>query len=107
MPPSALPRPNDAPAKSRLALSIFISSLRSIPAPSHSYPPPLSRDPLPDIRRAVSEFSSPRFVQRQELYGFAVHEKHLIQVDGHCALFPFQQGSKHVHILSGNASADS
>ena len=52
---------------------------------------PLSCDPFPDIRRAVSEFGSIQFTQAQEFHGLAVHEKDLRQIDGHCAPLLFQQ----------------
>jgi hypothetical protein len=38
----------------------------------------LSRDPFTDIGRAVSEFRSVRFAERQEFYGPSVQEKDLL-----------------------------
>ena len=36
----------------------------------------------------------------------AVREKYVLEVNAYCAFFLFQQGSKHVHILSSNPFAD-
>src|SRR6266581_638901 len=100
-----------APSSSMIAINLVISRVRSV----RSWFPhclrsirvcPLSRDPFTDIGQAVSEFGSVRFADRQEFYGLAVHEKDILEIDGHCAPFLFQQGTKHVHILRCNPSAD-
>ena len=92
----SLTDPND----SRIYLPFFHPLLRRIRV--HS----LSRYPFTDIGRAVSEFGSVRFADRQEFYGLAVREKDVFEIDGHCARFLFQQATKHVHILRCNPSAD-
>src|SRR5713226_2684657 len=85
-----------ASSSSMIAINLVISRVRS----ARSWLPhclrsirvcPLSRDPFTDIGQAVSEFGSVRFVDRQEFYGLAVHEKDILEIDGHCAPFLFQQ----------------
>src|ERR1700752_502634 len=92
----SLPDPNDL----RIYLPLLPSLLRRIRVD------PLSRYPLTDIGRAVSEFGSVRFADRQEFYGLAVHEKDVFEIDGHCAPSLIQQATKEVHILPCNPSAD-
>jgi hypothetical protein len=92
----SLTDPND----SRIYLPYFHPLLRRIRV--H----PLSRYPFADIGRAVSEFGSVRFADRQEFYGPAVREKDVFEIDGDCAPFLFQQATKHVRILRCDPSAD-
>src|SRR4051794_13358460 len=66
----------------------------------------LSSDPFPDIRRAVSKFSSVRFTHAQEFHRLAVHQKDILEVEGHPARFLFQQGPKHVHIFPCDPATD-
>src|ERR1700739_4580932 len=66
----------------------------------------LLRDPFTNVGGAVSEFVSVRFTDCQELYGLAVHDKNVLEINSYCASFLFQQRSKHVHFLSANPSAD-
>src|SRR5258708_12599420 len=67
---------------------------------------PLSRDPFTNVGRAVFQFDSLSFAQRQEFHSFAVYEKDVLEIDGHSAPFLFQQAPKHIHILPCNPSAD-
>src|SRR5579864_284654 len=93
-------RKNFFPVNTKSLFMAFHSLLRRI----HVHP--LSRYPFTDIGRAVSEFGSVRFADRQEFYGLAVREKDVFEIDGHCARFLFQQATKHGHILRCNPSAD-
>src|SRR5215467_11608453 len=43
-----------------------------------------SRDPFANISRAVLQFDPVGFAQRQQFNGFAVYQKNILEVDGHC-----------------------
>src|SRR5215510_10888101 len=65
-----------------------------------------SRDPFADISRAVLQFGAVGFCQCQKFNGLAVHQKNVLEIDGHCALLLFEQATKHIHIPSHNPPAD-
>ena len=104
MPPSALLRPIEGPPghDSHQASSMSLS-FYSLVRPIHVRP--LPRDSFTDMRRAVSEVGSVRFAERQEFYGFAVHEKRVLEIDGYCRRFR-NTAPKHIHILPCNPPAD-
>lgn len=65
-----------------------------------------SRDPFTDIRRAVPEFCSVQFAQRQEFYGLSIDKKNVFKIDSRYASFLFEQAPKEINILPCNLSAD-
>src|SRR6266705_149421 len=67
---------------------------------------PLSCDPFPDVRRAVSELRSIRFTHAQEFDGLAVHEKDTLEIEDHRARLLFQQGPEHVHVIPCDPATD-
>jgi hypothetical protein len=56
--------------------------------------------------RAVPEFCPVQFAERQESYCPSVHEKDVLEIDGHHASFLFEQAPEEIHILPCNLSAD-
>jgi len=63
-------------------------------------------DPLTYIGSTVSKFDSIGFAEGEELHSFVSDQKDVIQIDGHSALFPSEQVSKHVHMLGLNPATN-
>jgi hypothetical protein len=65
----------------------------------------LSRDPLTDVRRAVSEYSSVDVYLRKEFHGLPVHQNDVPEVDGNRTRFLLDYVAKCVHVLFADPAA--
>jgi hypothetical protein len=45
-------------------------------------------------------------VDRKKLYGFAVHQTHVLEIESQCTAFLFQEGPKRVHVVSCDPPTD-
>jgi hypothetical protein len=66
----------------------------------------LSRDPLTDVRRAVSEYSSLELSLSKEFHGVSVGQNDALEIDGNRTRFFFVDCvAKRVHVLFCNPAA--
>src|SRR5262249_28268950 len=62
----------------------------------------LSRDPFPDVGRAVPEFDSVYFADHQEFHDVAVDEKDVPEIDRYGAALPCEHLPKDVQVFRCN-----
>src|SRR5262249_50430763 len=64
-------------------------------------------DPLTDIQRAIVDSCPFRFVNREKLYGLAVRQTDVLEIENQStAFFLFQQAPKRVHVVPCNPTTD-
>jgi hypothetical protein len=78
----------------------------SLASKSPGRPRSLSVNPFPDVRRTVPEFDAPTFADYQEIDRSAVDHSDLLEIDGDGSPFLIERGTKDVHVITGDLSAD-